>query len=455
MGLVSAFPLVLRGLQGRWDPFEPIQIIAVSVFVLFVARPIAELEWHLDIYGPYLATPGFDAAMWVAIGGTVAVYLGYFSRLGGQLSIRIRPLPHQWDRARSVRFAVKVLIVGLFLTAGYVAAIGGLHNFISSFRGRSGTAGFVLLQQGNAYFAQGPYLTIPVSFILLAAWGRRRTLGVGLLLFTTITLALLETVPTGDRTFLLQLVMPLAVMWYLRRGRRPRLLGLVAVVFVSLLVANVLVEVRNIQTRSQHPLIPTIVHAVTHPGAEIKKFLSGADPSELTVLEVEVHQLNGHGFMKFHPAATIESILVGPIPRRLIGTKPQSGLEHVTYDLFPATKTARASFGPSWLGDLYDDYGWFTVVLFCVLIGAGTRVIWEYFLRNSGSAGMQMVFAASLPMFIVLVRNSLTDVIARSVFMTFPLIYCMIVCSRPARATRQAGRPGFSSGSTPSSIASP
>ncbi len=437
MAAVSAFPLVLRALQGRWDPFEPIQIFAVSTFVLFVARPIAQIVWHLNIYGPYLDTPGFNAAMWVAIGGTASVYIGYFTRIGGRLARNIKPLPNTWDPARSVRFAIRVIIVGVFLTAGYIAAIGGVHIFLEQFKGRNGTAGFVLLQQGNAYFAQGPYLTIPVSFMLLAAWQRRRTPLTGVLLFSMITLALLETVRNGDRTFILQLVMPLAVMWFLRRDRRPRVLPLVFTIFVSILAANVLVEVRDVQTRSQHPLIPTVVSAITHPGNEIKKFLSGADPSEFTVLEVEVHLLNTHNFMKFHPGATIESILVGPIPRRLIGSKPQSGLEHVTYDLFPATRTARASFGPSWLGDLYDDAGWFSVVFFCILIGIGTRFIWEYFLKNKDRIGMQMVFAAMMPMFIVLVRNSLTDVIARSVFMTLPVIWCMIVCSRPPRDVRR------------------
>lgn len=436
MGAVAAFPLVLRALQGRWDPFEPIHIVAVSVAVLFVARPIAEIQYHLTDYGPYLATPGFAAAMWVAIGGTAALYVGYFSRFGGQVAGRVKPLPNSWDRDRSVKFAIRVLVIGVLLTAGYIGAIGGLHVFINSFKGRSGTAGFVLQQQGNAYFAQGPYLTIPVSFMLLAAWGRRRSLGVGLLLGSVIALALLETVPGGDRTFILQLLMPLIVMRYLRRGRRPAVLGIVAVVFVSLLAANVLVEVRNIQTRSQHPLVPTIVDAVTHPGKEIKKFMSGADPSEFTVLEVEVHQLSKGGFMNFHPGATIGSILVGPIPRRLIGTKPQSGLEHVTSDLFPATRTARASFGPSWLGDLYDDAGWLSVVLFCFLIGVGIRFIWDYFRANSDRAGMQMVFAATLPMLIVLVRNSLTDVVARSVFMILPVVLCMVVCSRPPRHVR-------------------
>ncbi len=449
MGLVVAFPFVIRFLQDRWDPFEPIHIVAVSVGVLFVARPIAEIAYHLTDYGPYYAPPGFTAAMWVAIGGTASLYAGYFAPYGARLARKIVPLANTWDRDRSVKFALRTIGLALFLTAGYVAAIGGLHVFINSFKGRSGQAGFVLLQQGNAYFAQGPFLTIPISFILLAAWQQRRSVFVGVLLFSMVALALLETVPSGDRTFILQLVMPLIVMWYLRRNRRPKVINIAIVVFITVIAANVLVDVRNIQTRSQHPLVPTIVNAITHPGNEIKKFMTGADPSEFTVLEVEVHQLNSPSFMTFHPGATIGSIAVGPIPRHLIGTKPMSGLEHVTYDLFPATRTARASFGPSWLGDLYDDDGWLTVVFFCALIGLALRVVWEYFRRNSQSLGMQMMLAVLTPMLIVLVRNSLTDVIARSIFMIFPIVLCVFVCSRPPRYVRNVLRRRGKPSSTP------
>jgi hypothetical protein len=431
-GIVVSFPLVLRGLQGRWDAFEPIHVFAIAMFVIFVARPIAELAYNLNTYGQYLPRPGFDAALEIALAGTAALYLGYFSRVGPRIAARVRPLPNTWDTERSVRFAVKVLILGALLTAGFAATIGGFGALVNLYKGRNGSAGFIAVQQGNAYFAQGPYLTIPASFILLAAWGKQRSFVTGVLLFASITLALLVIVPGGDRTFILQLLMPLIVMWYLRRKRRPPVVGIVVLILLSVLAANILIQVRDVQTRSQHPLIPTVVDAFTHPGAQIKRFMTGADPSEFTVLEIEAHALNS-GVIKFHPGATIASIIVGPIPRRIIGTKPMSGLEHVTYDLFPATRVTRASFGPSFLGDLYDDWGYISVVFFCFLIGSALRFLWEYLRRNPDRAGMQMLFAAFMPMIVILVRNSLTDVFARSIFMTFPVILCLIVCSRPPR----------------------
>jgi hypothetical protein len=150
------------------------------------------------------------------------------------------------------------------------------------------------------------------------------------------------------------------------------------------------------------------------------------------VLEVEANHLH-NGAIHFHPFATLGSIAVGPIPRRLIGTKPMSGLEHVTYDLFPATRITKASFGPSFLGDLYDDSGYLTVIIGCLLIGIAIRFVWDYLRRNPDSLGMQMVFAALTPMLVVMVRNSIPDVFARSIFMIFPVVFCLILCSRPSK----------------------
>ena len=89
-------------------------------------------------------------------------------------------------------------------------------------------------------------------------------------------------------------------------------------------------------------------------------------------------------------------------------------------------------------GDFYADFGWVTIVLYCALIGIGVRSLWEYFRLHQSSEGVQIVFAAMLPMLVILVRNSITDAIARSLFMVGPLVLCLIVCSRP-RMRRFAG----------------
>lgn len=430
MGLLIPLPAIIRVAQGRWDPFEPIHILALAIGVLFVARPIAELAYGITTYGDYLPRPGFNNALLIGIVGTTSLYIGYFSRWGDRLVDQLRPLPPVWDRRRSVRFVLGLLVVSAMLTLLFMTFIGGPRAFIDLFSGRAGEKTFTTFLLTNAYVYQGPYLVIPASFILLSAFQVKRTIPVALLLLFCIACALGLTVPNGGRTFMLQLIMPLIFLFYLRRGRRPSTIGVILTILFTIAAANIFVATRNVGHRE--PLGEAIVHAFTQPGDEIKKFLTAADPSEFTVLAIESHQI-AEGNLKMHPGATIASITFGPIPRKLIGDKPKSGLEWVTFTLFPATRAARASYGPSFLGDLYADWGFITVIFYCVLIGIATRVIWEYFRRNQANPGIQLVFAAMTPMFVILVRNSLPDILARSIFMTFPVILCVIVCSRPPK----------------------
>ncbi len=130
MGLITSAPVVIRWAQGCLDPFEPIVVIAVAIFVMCVARPIVELDQHLTPYAPlYNAPAGFIPAMVVDIVGTIVLYVGYFSAAGKRVACRIRPLSTAWDADRSMRFVVGLLVVGMLLESVFVAQI-GLHTWI-------------------------------------------------------------------------------------------------------------------------------------------------------------------------------------------------------------------------------------------------------------------------------------------------------------------------------------
>ncbi len=74
--------------------------------------------------------------------------------------------------------------------------------------------------------------------------------------------------------------------------------------------------------------------------------------------------------------------------------------------LFPNTIATRATFNPAIFGDFFADGGWYTIVLYDIVIGIICRFMWEYFKRHEGSEGVQIVFAATLPILVIMVRNS-------------------------------------------------
>jgi hypothetical protein len=443
--VVTPAPIYVRLVQKRFDPFEPIQIVSLTLFILFALRPAAELVWHIDFFANKQTRPGFTGAAAIALVGILSLYAGYALSSGRKVARRLRPLPDMWDARRAVRFAVGVLAFSALLTALFAATVGPstlLHFYTS---GRTDTD-YTTFLAVSGYVGLGPYLTIPAAFILIIAYMRLRTIKVGLLALFSIACALFITVPRGDRTYILVLVLPMLALPYLKRNRRPSGLAAAGAVFVAILAMNVLLATRHAETRSQRGIGGTIEYAVTRPGAQFKDFLTGVDLAEYSVVELEYQAIKRKSDpLKLHPFSTAASLIGYPLPRKIVHSKPQAGGEFVVHYLFPLPPgSTRSSFNPSMFGDFFDDYAWVSLVFWCGLLGVGIRTLWEYFRLYSSSEGLQIAFAALLPMLVVMIRNNLTDAVGRSLYQVFPLILCLIVCSRqPVR--RFAGfrtRPG-------------
>lgn len=443
-GLIAPLPIVLRIVQGRFDPFEPIHIVAIGVLLFFVARPATELVAHINVYvGGLVPRSGFDGAMLIAIVGTLCIYLGYAVPWGRALAWRAPQLPEAWDRDRSVRFAIILLVLAAVLTVPLAAALGGFGPLLNVFRGRTSQS-YVTSTATVGYILYAPILTIPAALILLVAFMGRRTFGVGVLLAVTAFLSLAITVPRGDRTFIVAVALALLVTYYLRRGRRPTAIALVLFLVAGMVAINVSLELRNVQRREQLGVFNTITHAITHPGHEISQFMTGVDTSEFTVLELEYQALNKMNSLDldFHPGTTVKSIVEGPIPRQILGSKAKAGSEYVDQYLFPVQGAAiqgtgpRGSFAPSPFGDIFADAGWISLVFYSLLTGIVLRVLWEYLQRFPGNEGFQLVFAESLALTVVLMRGSIPNTLARAIFLLIPLVLCLVLCSRPAERTR-------------------
>jgi hypothetical protein len=433
--IVAPLPIVVRLVQRRFDPFEPIQIISLTFILLYAVRPAAEQIYNLDsFYDKSTTEAGYNGAALIALIGMCSIYAGYAVGAGRKIAARMRPLPDSWDPERSVRFAIWLLVFAGLLTLLFAATV-GFGTLLRFYLGRTQTD-FQTFLAVSGYVALGPYLTIPASFILIFAYSRLRTLKVGLLLAATLAVATYVTVPRGDRTYILFLVLPLLVLWFLRRGRRPTAVGAAIAVFVAILGMNILLAVRHVDKRNANGgIINTVGTALTHPGTQLKEFATGVDLGEFSVLELEYQAFfSPGGGLDFHPGSTPIALAVYPLPRKLVGTKPKSAGEYVSPVLFPQTgpNAKRASFNSGMFGDEFADAAWFTVILYSLIIGVGVRVLWEYFKRFSTSDGLQIVFAAALPVLVVMIRNGEIDALGRSLFQVGPLILCLLVCSRPA-----------------------
>lgn len=426
MAALVCVPFFVSAVRRRWDPFEPINLVAVMLLFWFVARPALELSEHMQPYAPYYnAAAGFTPAMIVGLVGTAALYAGYYLRAGARVARWLRPLPRVWDTHRSIRYTYGLLAVGALLELVFLSQI-GLPAFLHIYSGR-GSGNIATFHSSNAYFELGLYVAIPGSVIALVAWRKRRSFAAGLLLTLCVGISLFLTVRRGDRTFILALILPLLVLWYLERHRRPRVLSILVAFAVFAIAANASASLRVI-----YPGRPgagqTLISSLTNPGQGLSSFVRGPDGSEFSVLEVEMHQYQT-GALPHWPGSTLASLATGLIPHQLLHAKPLSPLQHVTWTLFPST-AGGGSYGPPVYGSFYADDGWVSLILLSLVVGIGLRTLWEYFLVTPENTGTQLVFAVSLPLVAMLVRADISLAFAAAVVLALPIILCVVTCSK-------------------------
>ncbi len=423
MAALGLAPVIVRAVQGCWDPFEPINLVVLAVLFWFVARPLMELHEHLASYAPvYDASLGFYPAMIVGLAGTAVLYAAYFSRAGNRLARRMPVVPADWDSQRSVRYTMGLLAVGTVLEMFFFAQV-GLHQFLHIYSGRGAHGDVSALRSSSGYFDLGLYVAVPGSLIALTAWRRRRSFQAGGLAALCIALSLALTVPRGDRTLLLALVFPLIVLPYIQRRLRPRVVSVLATVLVAAIAFNVNAALRRVD-RSKVGVQHTIASAITHPQRELLSFLRGSDGSEFSVLEIEMHQYQ-IGALPHWPGSTLLSLATGWIPHQFLKSKPPSPDQHLNDVLFPT-----GAFGPPVYGAFYADDGWLSLILLSAAVGVALRALWEYFRANSESLGVQLFFAATLPLVAVLLRADLSLMLAGAVFFSLPIVLCVVRCSR-------------------------
>ena len=101
IAITIALPLVIRAVQGKFDPFEPIVFFVLSYGTMFVVRPAAMIgrDEYYFLFAPYVDIRAtFDEMLVLALLGALAFVLGYFLPLGRQLARRAPRPPRRAGR---------------------------------------------------------------------------------------------------------------------------------------------------------------------------------------------------------------------------------------------------------------------------------------------------------------------------------------------------------------------
>lgn len=426
MGVLTAGPLIVRGLQHRFDPFEPLTVFCAGAFAIFVLRPLwmwAEQDWVFDIYD---LRDGLTGASTIVCVGMAGVLLGYCTHAGKRLAAQVPMLSDSWHAPR-VAFACLAIAVGaLLMFSLFIGSSGGFGALISYFAGRESSVTASLTQtlsgdsSSSGYFYLAPYALVPITLVLLEVWRRKRAPIYGTAGLLSLLTVLTLTVPRGDRTFILAVLFPLAAIPFLRRDTRPRVVSILLIVLLGIIAASALLSFRTIETRNQS-LPETVASNVSRPLDTVSDFMLSVDMGMFSVLAAEYDVVPRK--LGFKPAQVLTSTALLPVPGPLWQAKPDSPDAYVYAELFPKNAAkSTAGLSPSLFGTFYADSGYAGVFVYALLVGLALRTLFEWRNRDPGNPSMNVTYAALLPMIIILLRGNPSSTIGLSLFLVAPLL---------------------------------
>jgi hypothetical protein len=436
IGGLLALPLVARIVRRRFDPFEPIVIFALAYAAMFVARPAAMLvTGNLSYLGVDIRST-VPRMLVLALTGAVAFVCAYEFRAGRALA-RALPKPRELTASAGVVGAGIMIAVALVAVCAAVWPVGGTRRFTILLGGRSPETTHLISARGS-YPLMAAMLVAPAALLLLALGlrERRRSLLVAAALTTAV--ALILTVPLGNRTFILPFAGGLITFWYVRRGARPRVVTVVALVLLAFIASYALETVRE-PGRRQH--LDYYVQQFAHsPWIAFSPVSHGEDANMAPVLAGALRAVpSSLGYR--YGGALFGDLVRRPIPRPLWPGKPKPPRMEVVQAVWP--DQTRRGFQPEFspLLIFYWDFGLAGVAAGMAVFGVAARTLYEWFLRHRGNLAAQLIFAISLWLVVAGGRNDPVETIVLACVLVLPLIV-VERCSgrrRPVAAVAPAG----------------
>jgi hypothetical protein len=426
-------PVARRSFSGRFDPLEPIFVFALAYGVMFFIHPISTLVSGDLVYR--IAGRGvgidetFDPMLVLAAAGAIGFVAGYEVPFGARLAARFGAPAETVDRRWMLGTALAFAAVGLLLFASFVIMKGGASGLQLVFSGRSAQLNEAV-GDSSKYLYFGPLLIIPAAVVALA-FGlseRRRSL---LLLAGLLALTVLVVRgPVGSRMTLLPLFAGMLTLIVLVRGRRPGPLAVIALLLVALTASAFLVGIRDASQRERTGINGVVSQIASDPVRIFDPLLQGHDAAEASALAAAMTLVPSE-LPHTYGRSQVADVLLRPVPRSLWVGKPRPPREQAIQLLWPDLyRTGAANPEFSALFVFFLDGGILGVLAGMFVYGLLLRAGYAYLRAHSGNFTVRIAYALSLPVVVILLRDSLTDTLARWAFLFVPLIVGYFVATR-------------------------
>jgi oligosaccharide repeat unit polymerase len=434
--LLVLFVLERRRTAGRIDAFEPLVIFVASWSLFFVARPIAMLFADEFALGPLDARAGFNGALAMAAVGTIGFAFGYTGRMGAVAGRRIRARDAVPHRGLLIAAAISCSLVGLILFVVFLSSGGGGASLGTLFGGRSATYR-TLFSGTSAYVFYGVYFCFPAALALYWQSLRDGSRVLRLVAFCASLPPIAVSFFAGTRSWLVPMFLAYLVLRYLHYRRRP---GFLTVLFTSFLIFFIGIafigNYRNVTTRDKNGTQQVLLDTIGSPTRSSSAILRSGDTEMVALLSL-VKQTVPTTIDYRYGTATGE-LFVRYVPRRLWKDKPRAGDE-----IFTRTVLSNSYFGGAPrqytpLANFYLDFGYVGILIGMAMLGLLARAHFELLFVNSEAATRQLLYAATFPLWLPLLRGSLADAAGRLFFVLPPILTILFISTRYAAERRRA-----------------
>ena len=420
--LILIFAVDFFGFVARRDPlaiYQPPVFVMLFMSYYTLVGPIQRAlnnNWtHITINFRYAAVFGWA--------GAVVFYLSL--RLGYGLFRSWRPhrrFAPAFDHRLAARLGARLCWIGilLFSLANGLRVIAYLNplDVLGSpfFRLR----GFDLGPFTN-YANQAINLLIPGILLQFTSWVRSGKPLFSWILWAFATLAIFTSL--GFRWRIVTLIVPMVVLWFIARGRRPSIFVL-AISILGLLIFAGFVE----QTRSYGAGLSIDVDTIL----SLQDLLdTGLNESTvfLTTGGIIANSPDGFPFVGLQPFI---STILFPIPRVLWeGKDTFSYLVNANVALFQSSTLGIGQASMNY-AEYYLMFGWLSVVLMGLLSGWLLRCLWNWFSPRRHETLAQVAYLCTCGLLYMWVsRGYMPQVVTTFAFGSAPLFWLYYRSARP------------------------
>jgi hypothetical protein len=428
-------PIVVRIVQGRFDPFEPIVVFSLAWGAMFVLRPLAMISDNnfSFAYSPALNLHHtFDKMLVLSLLGAIAFLVAYYSPLGSKVARRAPAPPSNYHPGLVVLGATGAALLGLVGEVALIHQVGGLSQLHAVSEGRS--AYLNVLHRSNLYLAYAPVLLVGATLVIFAIGVEQRSWP--LLVFASLSGALAWVIFTqgGSRGVLTPLLAGPVIFYYLSRSRRPRAVTLIVGLSAALFLSTLIGDRREIRSPiAGRDWGGSAAYVATHPSTITDALTRGQDNGMAPALAAAL-QISPREIPHTYGLALLGDLVTRPVPRSIWAGKPLPPREKLI-SKFTIAGHANLNVNPEFSNLLvfYMDWGMFGA-LALVVYGVAARGLYEWFRIHRQSTPARLIFALSVPLLLSAFRDSSVDFLITILFMLGPIwLVFALGRNRPAR----------------------